>query len=122
VQRSTAEQIDALEIDQAAYEQAVDNFENSPGRPYSFFSCWFRWICEEPEDEYDLIVSNPHFIQNYKTENEPRFSTLNHAFWESNWGRRFLLSEDGIFSVIVHKEEKDSWPCQWIWMYPKITR
>jgi 16S rRNA G1207 methylase RsmC len=24
---------------------------------------------EEPEDEYDLIVSNPHFIQNYKTVN-----------------------------------------------------
>ena len=29
-QRSTAEQIDALEIDEDAYEQASDNFENSP--------------------------------------------------------------------------------------------
>jgi tRNA1Val (adenine37-N6)-methyltransferase len=29
-QRSNAEQIDALEIDEDAYEQATDNFENSP--------------------------------------------------------------------------------------------
>jgi tRNA1Val (adenine37-N6)-methyltransferase len=29
-QRSTAQQIDALEIDENAYEQATDNFENSP--------------------------------------------------------------------------------------------
>ena len=29
-QRSQAEQIDALEIGEDAYEQAVDNFENSP--------------------------------------------------------------------------------------------
>ena len=28
-QRSNAEQIDALEIDENAYEQCVDNFENS---------------------------------------------------------------------------------------------
>jgi tRNA1Val (adenine37-N6)-methyltransferase len=39
-QRSNAGQIDALEIDQAAYEQAVDNFENWIDR--LFFSCWFR--------------------------------------------------------------------------------
>jgi tRNA1Val (adenine37-N6)-methyltransferase len=29
-QRCDAEQIDAIEIDASAYEQAVDNFENSP--------------------------------------------------------------------------------------------
>jgi tRNA1Val (adenine37-N6)-methyltransferase len=28
-QRSNAQQIDALEIDEEAYEQATDNFENS---------------------------------------------------------------------------------------------
>jgi tRNA1Val (adenine37-N6)-methyltransferase len=27
---------------------------------------------EDPEDEYDLIVSNPPFIQNYKTEMKQR--------------------------------------------------
>jgi tRNA1Val (adenine37-N6)-methyltransferase len=58
-QRSTAEQIDALEIDQAAYEQAVDNFENSPERSLILSSaCWLK----NQRDEYDLIVSNPHFI------------------------------------------------------------
>ena len=29
-QRTTAQQIDALEIDEDAYEQCVENFENSP--------------------------------------------------------------------------------------------
>jgi tRNA1Val (adenine37-N6)-methyltransferase len=40
-QRSTAEQIDALEIDQAAYEQAVDNFENSPERSLILSSAYW---------------------------------------------------------------------------------
>jgi tRNA1Val (adenine37-N6)-methyltransferase len=29
LRRSNAQQIDALEIDESAYEQATDNFENS---------------------------------------------------------------------------------------------
>jgi tRNA1Val (adenine37-N6)-methyltransferase len=61
-QRSTAEQIDALEIDSAAYEQAVDNFENSPWSDRLFcFHAGLDEFVEEPEDEYDLIVSNPPF-------------------------------------------------------------
>jgi tRNA1Val (adenine37-N6)-methyltransferase len=57
-QRSN-EQIDALEIDEEAYEQHVDNFENSPWGDRLF--CFHAGLDEfvEPEDEYDLIISNP---------------------------------------------------------------
>ena len=68
-QRSAAQQIDALEIDEAAYEQATDNFENSPWNDRLFcFHAGLDEFIEEPEDEYDLIVSNPPFYsEDYKT-------------------------------------------------------
>ena len=70
-QRSNAEQIDALEIDEDAYEQAVDNFENSPWSDRLF--CFHAGLDEfvvEPEDEYDLIISNPPFYtDDYKSVN-----------------------------------------------------
>src|SRR5690554_3070724 len=62
-QRSDAHQIDALEIDEDAYEQCVENFENSPWGDRLFcFHASLDEFAEEPEDEkYDLIVSNPPF-------------------------------------------------------------
>jgi HemK-like putative methylase len=62
-QRSNAAQIDALEIDEKTYEQATDNFENSPWNDRLFcFHAGLDEFMEEPEDEYDLIVSNPPYI------------------------------------------------------------
>ncbi|MCK6607161.1 MAG: methyltransferase [Flavobacterium sp.] len=61
-QRSKAEQIDAIEIDEDAYEQCVENFEASPwGDKLFCFHAGLDEFVDEPEDEYDLIISNPPF-------------------------------------------------------------
>jgi tRNA1Val (adenine37-N6)-methyltransferase len=111
-QRSLAEQVDAIEIDENAFVQASDNFENSPWSDRLFcFHAGLDELIEEPEDEYDLIISNPPFYtENYKTEDEQRdlarfadampFEMLIEA-------ADLLLSANGIFSVIIpFKEEK----------------
>lgn len=61
-QRFDAGQVDALEIDEEAYEQAVDNFENSDWADRLF--CYHASLAEfaaEMDETYDLIVSNPPF-------------------------------------------------------------
>ncbi len=111
-QRSGTSQIDALEIDENAYEQSTDNFENSPwnDRLYCFHAGLDEFV-EEPEDEYDLIVSNPPFYtEDFKTDNEARdLARFADAmpFEDLIEAAALLLSENGIFAVIVpFKEEK----------------
>ena len=121
-QRSTAFQIDALEIDENAYEQAVENFENSPwgDRLFCYHAALDEFV-EEAEAEleelgeshcYDLIVSNPPFYsEDVKSQDPARdlarfqgalpFDELVHA-------ANLLLSDEGLFSVIIpHKEETE---------------
>lgn len=110
-QRTSSQQIDALEIDEDAYEQATDNFENSPWRDRLFcYHAGLDEFIEEPEDEYDLIVCNPPFYsEDYKTDNEQRdLARFSDAmpFEELIEAADLLLSENGIFSVIIpYKEE-----------------
>lgn len=111
-QRSTAEQIDALEIEEDAYEECVNNFENSPWADRLF--CYHAGLDEfmdEPEDEYDLIISNPPFYsEDYKTSDEKRdLARFEDALPFENLieAADLLLSENGILSVITpFKEEK----------------
>jgi tRNA1Val (adenine37-N6)-methyltransferase len=129
-QRSNAEQIDALEIDEEAYEQAVDNFENSPWSDRLF--CYHAGLDEfidEPEDEYDLIVSNPPFYsENFKTENSQRdLARFQDAlpFEDLIEAADLLLSENGIFSVIIPYKEEERFIdlCAAVELFPiKITR
>nr|WP_315231704.1 methyltransferase [uncultured Flavobacterium sp.] len=112
-QRSNAEQIDALEIDEEAYEQSVDNFENSPWSDRLFcFHAGLDEFVEEPEDEYDLIVSNPPFYtDDYKSENEQRdLSRFADAmpFEDLIEAAALLLSENGVFSVIIPFKEEEN--------------
>ncbi|SHM71245.1 tRNA1(Val) (adenine(37)-N6)-methyltransferase [Flavobacterium chilense] len=129
-QRTQAEQIDALEIDEEAYEQTVENFENSPWGDRLFcFHAGLDEFIEEPEDEYDLIVSNPPFYsEDYKTESEQRdLARFQDAmpFEELIEAADLLLSENGIFAVILpfKEEEKFIALAKEAELYPiKITR
>lgn len=129
-QRSYAQQIDALEIDEEAYEQAVDNFENSPWSDRLFcFHAGLDEFVEEPEDEYDLIVSNPPFYtDDYKTENEQRdLARFADAmpFEDLVEAADLLLSENGVFAVIIPFKEEDNFIAltKEYELYPiKITR
>ncbi len=63
-QRSTAEVIDAVELDPDAYEQAVHNFEASSWGDRLFcYHAGFQEFAEEMEEAYDLIVSNPPYYE-----------------------------------------------------------
>lgn len=110
-QRSNAEQIDALEIEDNAYEQAVDNFENSPWADRLF--CYHAGLDEfmaEPEDEYDLIVSNPPFYTDDHVSGNDQRDTARFAaslpFEDIAEAAGLLLSENGVFAIILpYKEE-----------------
>ncbi|WP_339915917.1 tRNA1(Val) (adenine(37)-N6)-methyltransferase [Yeosuana marina] len=110
-QRSRAELIDAIEIDDDAYEQCVENFENAPWGDRLFcYHASLEEFVDEIEDTYNIIVSNPPFYsEDYKTDNNQRdmarfsdalpFSHLLESVSQ-------LLSEDGIFSVIIPFKEE----------------
>lgn len=106
LQGELAKQIDALEIDEDAYEQAVDNFEKSlwSDRLFCFHAGLDEFI-EEPEVEYDLIVSNPPFhTENYFSGDEKRDQarfTESMPFEDLIEAADLLLSEDGIFAIII---------------------
>ena len=129
-QRSGATQIDALEIDEDAYEQATDNFENSPwnDRLFCFHAALDEFI-EEPEDEYDLIISNPPFYtEDYKSDNEQRdLARFSDAmpFEDLIEAADLLLSENGIFAVIIPFKEEERFIdlCAEVELFPvKATR
>ncbi len=129
-QRSNAEQIDAIEIDEDAYEQCVENFEASPwGDKLFCFHAGLDEFVDEPEDEYDLIISNPPFYtDDYKSDNTSRdLARFEDAlpFEELIEAAALLLSDNGIFSVIIpfKEEERFVTMCKELDLFPlKITR
>ena len=129
-QRSNAEQIDAIEIDEDAYEQCVENFEASPwGDKLFCFHAGLDEFVDEPEDEYDLIISNPPFYtDDYKSDNSSRdLARFEDAlpFVELIEAAALLLSDNGIFSVIIPNKEEERFVtmCKELDLFPlKITR
>lgn len=114
-QRNDALTIDAVEVDENAYEQSVENFEQSLwGDRLYCYNATFQEFAEEiyeEEETYDLIVSNPPFYSDdFETKNEARNKarfTSSLSFNALITGVTKILSKDGKFAVIIpFKEEK----------------
>ncbi|WP_304137933.1 tRNA1(Val) (adenine(37)-N6)-methyltransferase [Mesonia mobilis] len=113
-QRSFSELIDALEIEENAYEQCVDNFENSDWGDRLFcYHAALNEFAEEMEGEtYDLIISNPPFYdENFtSTEENRNLARFTEAlpFEDLVKYSAQLLAEKGKFCTIIpHKNEEE---------------
>ncbi|MBT8282417.1 MAG: methyltransferase, partial [Muriicola sp.] len=110
-QRSLADSIDAIEIEEAAYEQCVENFEASPWGDRLFcYHAGLDEMAEEMEDPYELIVSNPPFYTSGsgsgdKSRDRARQNSAL-PFGELLYYVDKLLAPNGVFaSIIPCKEE-----------------
>ena len=112
-QRSIAETIDAIELDDDAYEQSVENFEASSWADRLFcYHASLQEFVEEIDDSYDLIVSNPPFYKEEVTSgNKARDNARQNSalpFDVLLKAAEKLLSSNGSFATIIpFKEEKE---------------
>ncbi|WP_025743420.1 tRNA1(Val) (adenine(37)-N6)-methyltransferase [Aquimarina pacifica] len=129
-QRSSAEVIDALEIDADAYEQAVENFEASSWGDRLFcYHASFQEFMSEIDDQYDLVISNPPFyVEAYQTHDTQRnLARFEDAlpFEHLIIGAGKLVSPVGKLAVIVPytEEERMISLASHVQLYPeRITR
>lgn len=105
-QRSNATQIDAIEINDEAFEECVLNFENSAWNDRLF--CYhgdIKELADEPDLNYDLIISNPPFFENDKTETSTnrKLARQHQALTYKDLINAVtkLLTGEGVFSTII---------------------
>ena len=111
-QRSFAETIDAIEIEENAYEQCVENFEASDWANRLFcYHAGLDEFVEEIEEKYDLIVSNPPFfsedVSSGNTSRDVARQSHSLPFEELLHGVSKLLSQDGLFAIIIPFKEEE---------------
>lgn len=107
-QRSPANLIDAVEIEDQAYIQSVENFENSPWADRLFcYHADFVEFYSEMDEKYELIVSNPPYfeqpngtIPTTDQRQKARF-TSSLAFDSLLKGAAKLLAKTGKFALIL---------------------
>jgi len=111
-QRSEAEVIDAVELDEDAYIQSVENFEGSDWGDRLFcYHASLQEFAKEIEYKYDLIISNPPFYNaTYKELSENRAMarhTESLSYKELLECVARLLSKNGSCAFIIPFREEE---------------
>lgn len=111
-QRFGTAQVDAIDVDEDACRQASENIAASP------FADRVNVVCARLQDYsvvdtlYDAIVSNPPFFLETLKSPAPQRAMARHAdslpFADLFAGVARLLSETGVFSVVVPAEAAES--------------
>jgi len=104
-QRNSTANIDAVEIDRPAYEQAVENANNCKWKErINVIHNKFQIFAETSQKRYDLIVSNPpYFIASLQSPEIQRTVARHSALLTQDdllCGINKLLTENGRFCVI----------------------
>lgn len=112
-QRSYVETIDAVELNNEAYVQCVENFEKSDwgDRLFCYHASFQEFVNEVDDEEYDLIISNPPFYTSTYKELESDRAMARHSeslnYTELVKGVSKLLSKNGSFAVIIPFSEEE---------------
>ena len=115
-QRSYADVIDALEIDDNAYMEAVENFEQSDwgDRLFCYHASFQEFVAEMEDEKYDFIISNPPFYTSTVKEDTVESARLNARHVESLTyaelleGTSKLLSEKGECAFVIPFQEEEA--------------
>ncbi len=110
-QRDEIELIDAIEIEPNAYEQAVENFENSDwgNRLFCYHTSLHEFV-KEIDEKYDLIISNPPYYNDTFKELDINRALARHtqslSFEELLSATAKLLSKTGTCAFIIPFHEE----------------
>jgi len=104
--------IEALEIEEKAFEQCVDNFEQSPWADRLFcFHASLEEFTEEAEDTFDVVICNPPFFSGEIPENyTPRdLARMQQAMPLQTLMESvsILLSENGVFYLVLPFDQEE---------------
>ena len=110
-QRSNCQEIDAVEIEPNAFEQAVENFENSSWGDRLFcYHASLEEFAKEFDETYDLIISNPPFYNATYKELEYKRALARHTknltFEKLLFSTSKLLSNKGTCAFIIPYQEE----------------
>lgn len=104
-QKQQNSEIDAVEIEENAFEQAKYNIQNSPFKNVKIFHESVQNYAKTSKKYYDLIVSNPPFFENHLKSTSKNINTALHSeklsLLELAESVNQLLDKKGRFAVLL---------------------